>query len=183
MRIWFLLCLLFACLHADGQMRYRAPGTPVDSLPYMKYPVLPAFNILLTDSSTIVNTYNIPKGRPVVLMLFDPDCQHCRELTKMLTDSMESLKHIRFYMFTSAHSMEAIKKFKEDFSLDKYSNVEAIGRDYEFFFISYYGVRHVPDFALYDENRKLVKLFENFVTPDLLRQFTGKPLTPRPPQH
>lgn len=140
--------------------------------PYLKYPTLPAFNVLLSDSSTLFNTYNIPKGKPAVLMLFDPGCSHCQKFAKELTEKMDSLKNLRFYLVTSNQDMPAIRKFAEDYQLAKYPNIEVIGRDYEFFFISYYKVQSVPDLAIYDKNKKLVKLIDTKVTVDELLKHT-----------
>jgi thioredoxin-related protein len=168
----FLIVLLFVV----GNRATAQVATPAlvqaDSLPYLKYPTLPAFNILLPDSSTIFNTYNIPKGRPVVLMLFDPDCSHCKKLTQAITTGIDSLKGMRFYLVTANHSMQAIKKYSEDFQLSKYGNIEAIGRDYEFFFTSFYGVRSVPAIAIYDSKKKIVKLIDAHVTIEELYKYT-----------
>jgi hypothetical protein len=34
------------------------------------------------------------------------------------------------------------------------------GRDYEFFFGSFYKISYVPDLVLYDEHKKLIKLIQ-----------------------
>ena len=145
-----------------------------DSLPYQRFPSLPAFNIMLADSATIFNTYNIPGGKPIALMLFDPDCKHCKDLTKRMLAAMDSLQDIQFYMLTPAHSMAAIRKFSADFHLADYKNVRVVGRDYEFFFHEYYGVKFVPDIALYDKNKTIIKLFEANATVQDLYEATHK---------
>ena len=135
--------------------------TAADTLrPYQKYPVLPAFNILEMDSSTIFNTYNIPAGKPIALMLFSPDCKHCKRTIKALQSGMDSIKNIQFYLVTSTHSMTEIKEFYASHHLADYKNIHVVGRDYEFFYFTYYGTKFVPDIALYDEHKKLVKLIE-----------------------
>lgn len=162
--------LLTIALLLTGMAGIQAQDKPgqktdtIDTLPYLKYPRLPAFNILLTDSSTIFNTYNIPKGRPVMLMLFDPDCSHCKDEMKALLRGMDSLKDVRIYLVTTVHSISAIKQFYNDFHLADYQQIEAIGRDYEFFFVTYYGAKFVPDIVLYDENKQLIQLYERHAT-------------------
>jgi hypothetical protein len=105
-------------------------------------------------------------------MLFDPDCRHCKDLTKKMLKEMDSLKNIRFYLFTAAHSMTAIRKFYDDFHLADYPNIMVIGRDYEFFFHEFYGVKFVPDIALYDKDKNLIKLFEANATVKDLYEYT-----------
>lgn len=135
-----------------------------DSLPYMKYPEMPAFNLRLMDSATILNTFNIPPGQPVALMLFDPGCKHCHDVTTELMKGMDSLKNISFYFITFTDDFKAIRNFYNEFHMADHPNIKAVGRDYELFFIDYYGVNSFPDIALYNENKQIVQLFEGRVT-------------------
>lgn len=177
MKRLFLLVSAMVLLGA-GAKAQQATGSDTtarkDTLPYMKYPTLPAFNLLLMDSVTIFNTFNIPTGNPIALMLFDPDCRHCKDLIRRLTDGMDSLKQIQFYMVTPAHSMAALRKCYDDFGLAKYNNIKVVGRDYEFFFHDFYRVKFVPDIALYDRNKNLIKLFEANATVKDLYEYTLK---------
>lgn len=132
-------------------------------LPYQQYPKLPAFNIMLEDSS-LFNTFNIEPGPPIVLMLFSPDCKHCNDEMRLLTKGMDSLKDIRFYLVSSEMAFDQVHKFRVDHQLDKYVNIKTIGIDYRYFFVSYYGVREVPALVLYDGNKKLVRLWESTCT-------------------
>ncbi len=168
-----LTCLL--SISAYGQKKHKGEDTATqktDSLPYQKYPTLPAFNIMLRDSVTIFNTYNIPEGRPTLLMLFDPDCKHCKAEIRRLLDGMDSLKEIRFYLVTSVHDFKRIRDFYDEYHLGDYKNIEVVGRDYEYFFITYYGVKFVPDLVLYDTHKNLVKFFEGHVTVEELYRLT-----------
>ena len=146
----------------------------MDTLPYQKYPVLPAFNIMLTDSSTIFNTYNIPDGKPIVILFFDPDCRHCKAEIRLLLAGMDSLADVRFYFITSVHDFNKIRAFYEEYELKGYKNIEVFGRDYEYFFITYYGVKFVPDLVIYDEHKNLVKFFDGHVSVTDLYKLTHK---------
>jgi len=142
----------------------NAPATTDTLKPYQKYPTLPAFNIKLMDSATIFNTYNIPEGKPIALMLFSPDCGHCRRTIKSLIKGMDSLKDIQFYLITGYHGYGAIRDFYEEHHLSRYENIKMVGRDAEFFFIDFYKTKFVPDIVLYDSHKKLVKLIEGETT-------------------
>lgn len=152
---------LFAT-HAYAQAEATDVNKPAEdtAAPYMKYNRLPAFNIMMPDSVTIFNTYNIPDGKRVALFFFSPDCGHCHRTTQRIIDSMEMLQDVMFYMFTPMHDMNEIEKFKTRFRLNEFKNIVVVGRDYEFFFGSYYKVRVVPDIALYDAHKKFVKLIQ-----------------------
>lgn len=165
-----VLVAIIVCLTALGGKAQNAAAmhkiltTPKDSLPYRLNPVLPSFNIKLTDSATIFNTKDIPEGQPTVLMLFSPDCRHCQDIIQMLLNKMDSLSDVRFCMFSNTHNVTDIRNFSDNYHLQNYKNIIAVGQDYEFFFLTHYGTRYVPDFAVYDKHNKLIKLYESSVT-------------------
>jgi thiol-disulfide isomerase/thioredoxin len=154
-------CFMANCLHGQEKTDVPAKDTV---LPYRQYPTLPAFNILMMDSTTIFNTYNIPTGGPIALFFFSTDCGHCKRTTRRLIDSMEMLTDIRFYMITPVHSMTELRNFYTEFHMERYENIKLVGRDYEFFFGTFYKTRYVPDVALYDGQKKLIKLIEGETT-------------------
>lgn len=157
-----LIVFLLLLSGSYGTMAQRGTTQPKrDSLPYQKYPTLPAFNLLMTDSSTIFNTYNIPEGKPTVLMFFSPDCDHCQQTTRALTDRMDSLKQVQFYLFTPM-SLSMIRDFAAKQHLGQYKNI-TIGQDYEYFFPGFYGASYVPYVAVYDRKKRFVKMWEGRV--------------------
>jgi thiol-disulfide isomerase/thioredoxin len=128
--------------------------------PFRKYPTLPAFNVLEMDSTTIFNTFNIPKGRKIVLVMFSPDCSHCKRLTDKLTAGMDSLANLDFYFITPYSKMEEIQKFYALHKLAAYKNVKLVGRDTEFFSARFYELHMFPAIAVYDEQKKLIDMVE-----------------------
>lgn len=178
-----ITALSIACLFSLGALAQGRkpppplpdPNVPKDSLPYKKYPTLPAFNILLRDSVTVFNTYNIPSGRPIGLMLFSPDCHHCHDITKLLVAGMDSLKDIRFVMVSTSGNMQAVRKFYDEFNIGQYKNIEAVGWDFDFFFLSYYAAMRIPDIVLYDADKKLIKMIEaSFTVRDIYEAVYGR---------
>ena len=159
--IFFLLLVGASAKAQDDTTKPQKAAT--DSLPYLKYPTVPAFNIMQLDSN-IFNTFNIPNGQPIALVFFDPDCKHCKATIKSFTEHMDSMANIQFYLFSARHDLDAIKGFYNKFHLEKYPNIKVVGMDTEFFFFSYYKVKFVPDIALYDREKKLIKLFEGAAT-------------------
>ena len=169
MRKTFLLItaisiLAFNAGAQEGKGTNKAGAQQDIVLPYKKFPTLPAFNIRLMDSATIFNTYTIPEGNPIALFFFDPECSHCQAVTKELLKEMDKIKEIQFYMITPVHSASALRKYYNDYHLSDYKNIIMAGRDFEYFFGSYYGIKYVPDLALYDSHKKLIGLFEGAIT-------------------
>lgn len=149
------LLLAFLLYAAAGMAQGAA-----DSLPYLKDPVLPAFNVELLDSS-VFSTANIPAGKPTILMFFSPDCEHCRDLTQTLTTKMDSLSGAQFYLLTWM-PMGLTKVFYRVLNLKDYPNV-TVGRDFTYFFPSFFKVNKVPYLALYDRKKRFVHLYDGHV--------------------
>lgn len=163
----FLLYITFSVYNVSAQDSRKDPL-------YKKYPELPAFNILQPDSLHIFNTYTVQKGRPVAIILFDPSCKHCKELTDALMKGMDSISNIDFYFVTPAPRMSEIKQFAAEHQFEKYPNVKMCGKDTEFFFIDYFGVNSFPDAALYDADKKFVHLFQGRFTVQDFYEYTHK---------
>ena len=175
-----LLLLCFLCVFSataiyaqDGSSREN-PAKDSQTPPYMKYRKLPAFNVRLMDSVTIFNTYNIPSGKITGLLLFDPDCSHCKRTMARLVKGMDSLKNVQFYLLTPVHSMTMVRDFYKKFHLARFKNIKIVGRDYNFFFADYYKVMSVPDLALYDKHKDFMTLIKGeFTVADVYKYTHG----------
>jgi len=142
--------------------------------PYQKNTKLPAFRIMMLDSSTVLNTFNIPEGKPVLLFYFGAECDHCQKTWDALVKDIDSLQDYRIYMF-SFSPIYQIKKFAEKNKLNKYTNV-IVGRDEDLFFPSFYGARSVPYLAVYNKKKKFVTKFDGHVSvKELYEAETAKP--------
>jgi len=118
---------------------------------------LPAFNILLPDSSTLFNTANIPKGTPLVLMYFLPNCPYSQGEMKNIINNISNFRNIRFFICTS-QPLEQLKGFYTYFNLDKYPNITA-GVDFKHFVPDYFKPMAVPFTMIYNKNQQLTKAF------------------------
>jgi peroxiredoxin len=119
--------------------------------------LLPSFNLLLMDSTTKINTKNIPTGQPIVLFFFSPICPYCRAQTEEIVDNMNTFTNVKFY-FLSIFPLEQIKKYYDHYDLQKYHNI-TVGQDYDIYFGKYFKASGVPYTAIYDKNKKLTQLF------------------------
>lgn len=118
---------------------------------------LPEFSLLLPDSSTVVNTRNIPEGKAIVLFFFSPYCPYCREQTKEIIDDMDKLKSIQFY-FITRFSIRELQEFNKEFELDRYTNITT-GVDVANFLSPYFEIAGVPYTAIYGKKKMLNKAF------------------------
>ncbi len=162
------LCFLYFCLGASAQEK------PADTIPpFKKYPKLPAFNMLELDSTTIFNTFNIPEGRPTILMFFSPDCDHCQMVTDSITKHLDEMKGVQIYMLTIM-SIPETKKFAEKLHLERYKNIRLF-KDQDFFFPRFYKASYVPYIVVYDKHKKLVEAYEGGAKiSELIHAVSGK---------
>lgn len=118
---------------------------------------LPEFNLLLTDSTTWLNTRNIPAGKPTVLFYFSPTCPYCRAQTEEIIEDMDKLKSMQFYFITSS-SLAGLKSFCKEFELSKYRNIIS-GVDTGHIVSDYFEIEGVPYTAIFNKNKKLNKSY------------------------
>jgi len=137
-----------------------------DTVPaFKKNPHIPAFEILQTDSTWFANT-DIPKNKPVVIVYFSPECGHCQLTAQEFAKSMDELKDV-FLIWVSRYSPEQIKKFAEEYQLNRFENVR-LGRDTKYFIPVFYDIKFTPFMAVYDKKGKLVKTYPEGTHPDTL---------------
>lgn len=118
---------------------------------------LPAFNLLLADSTTRFNTASIPSGKPVVLFYFGPYCPYSRAQMEEILNHMESLNNIRFYLVTN-YPFSDMKTFYTHYQLSKYPNI-TVGADNQNFFGQYFEARGFPYTAIYGKDKRLKRAF------------------------
>jgi thiol-disulfide isomerase/thioredoxin len=118
---------------------------------------LPPFDLLLPDSLTHINTGEIKSGRPIALLYFSPDCEHCQQETKSIIEHMDSLRDVNFYFITN-DSIQRIKVFSAVYQLQKYPNI-TLGWDNQFLFLRHFKGAVPPYMVLYDRNLQQLGIF------------------------
>ena len=114
---------------------------------------LPAFNLLLTDSTSNFSTGTIPLGQPTALFYFSPHCPYCRAEMKEILQNMDELKGIRFCLITDLPFRE-MKHFYKEYKLGNYANI-TVGYDSVYAFAYYFKAQGVPYTAIYGRDKKL----------------------------
>jgi thiol-disulfide isomerase/thioredoxin len=118
---------------------------------------LPSFNLLLLDSTTILNTSQIPEGKPFVMLYFAPDCDHCQRVIKDLLKNMDKAKDTKFYLFT-ANRFNELKEFNKEYNLSSFKNI-VVGRDYELFMVRKVSDAIPPYLTIYDKYKERRAIF------------------------
>jgi hypothetical protein len=153
-------------LCADTAKAQRSGGVKDTSAPYLHSPGLPAFDVLLTDSITTFNTSGIPGGKPVVFIMFSPDCDHCEQLTRGLLNSLDRFRSVRICLL-SPMPLYQIRAFAEHMQLSNYRQL-MVGQDKDYFFGYFFHASTVPFIAIYNADRQLVRVLDQPRTIDAL---------------
>lgn len=122
-----------------------------------KFETIPAFNVYTVPDSTAFTNKNLLKNKPLVIMFFSPDCEHCQKETKELLAYKEELKNIQILM-VSPSSYSMLKQFYQEYGLSAMSNIK-LGNDLNYALGSIYQLRTFPSMFVYDQTGKLAKAF------------------------
>ena len=120
-------------------------------------PIAP-YRIFTTDS-VFVTPVNLPKGKPVMIIYFSPDCSHCQRMMYELKPKLKQLSHIQVVMITwsAKYDIRAIREFKRDYGLKSQPNFIIGSEGYTRLVQNYYNIQTTPFIALYNSNGALLK--------------------------
>lgn len=139
--------------------------------PYKQFPTVPPFNILLTDSLTQYGKEDLPKRKAALIMLFSPECDHCRHQTDSILANMKRFKNIQIVM-ASVLPFDYIRRFYVEYKLDQYPNI-VVGRDSRFLLPGFFQSHSLPVLGLYDKKKNLIEVVEGTMpVPTLLSKFS-----------
>ncbi len=97
-------------------------------------------------------------GGPLLIVHFDPDCEHCEYEIEGLFGSRESLKGCKVLLVTGADTASARSFVRRHGLLDYHSFVVLLDTAYQF--DSQFGTGLIPANFIYDSDLRLVKLLE-----------------------
>ncbi|HET9056492.1 MAG TPA: hypothetical protein VFN30_06570 [Chitinophagaceae bacterium] len=147
---------------------------PADSVkaPYLLDKKLPFFKIMLTDSSFFYKD-NLKKNRATIIILFSPECDHCKKQIEQLIQNIDKFKKTQILMI-SPLPFTKIKEFYNEYQIHRYKNIK-MGKDALYFFANYFQTHYIPFIAAYDKNKQLIKGWEGNVNTDDLIKAVNQP--------
>lgn len=122
--------------------------TPIE-FAYKRIPTIPPYNLRSVADSVLFTKADLKKKRPVIIMIFSPDCDHCIHATENLLANINLYRKAQIIMVSSL-SYKSTQKFYDDLKLVQYPNIK-VGYDKDRFLSSFYEVRNFPSIFLYDK--------------------------------
>jgi thioredoxin-related protein len=152
MKYFIFLCLLISSIPGNTQQN------DVSIPPYKRFPTLPPIQLLLGDSITRYTKENIPEKKPVLVMLFSPECSHCQHTAEEMYQHKEDLKDIQIVMATILN-LTQMNDFMQRYKLNEMPNIVA-GKDIFFLLPPFYDIKNFPYMAMYNKKGNLIMGFE-----------------------
>jgi len=130
---------------------------------------MPAFKMTLSNGKTF-NSSELPKGKPLILIYFDPDCDHCQRLMDTLFKKINDFKKAELVMVTYK-SVTDLPAFEKKHNTHNYANIKVGTEGTVFYLRNYFKLEIMPFTVLYDKKGNYVYSFRK-ETPvaDLIRR-------------
>lgn len=123
--------------------------------PYKRFPTVPPIQILLSDSTTLYTKKDLSSHKPVLIMVFNPECEHCQHETEDLIAHKKELKDVQIVMIT-VEPLWKMKDFISKYGLNNYSNI-IVGKDIYYILPVFYDIHNIPYLAMYNKKGDLIE--------------------------
>ena len=174
MFLLFILISLTFCSFSQADSAKKSSSYSqqenVTEPPYKRFPTVPPLKLLLLDSTSYFSKNDLKKNKPVLIIVFNPDCEHCKHETEEIIKNIDSLKNIQIIMATIM-PFDLMKSFYENYDLQRFQNI-TVGKDVQYTLPSFYQMHFMPYLAMYDKKGKLLATFEGAMKmEDLIHTF------------
>jgi thiol-disulfide isomerase/thioredoxin len=131
---------------------------------------LPPIMVYTLDGKKITNK-DIKSDANLFVMLFNPTCSHCEDMTVLLEKNIGLFKKSKVLMVCASFMTPYLKDFETNYHIDQYptlnvaldSNLHLIDKTFQY--------KMLPQISVYDKDRKLVKVFTGEIAIDSLKQY------------
>ena len=149
--VTLLFALIFYSANAFSQPAEKLPG-------YLQNPAIPDFNIWRVEDSTAFTKKDLDPTKVTIMMVFGPECSHCKDATKKILEQIDLFKDVQIIMYAPTRHELAVNFYKE-MGLSGYPQF-IVGSDPPFHLGGFYQVSSLPTLFLYDKKGKFVKKYE-----------------------
>jgi thioredoxin-related protein len=109
----------------------------------------------MLSNGTYFSGKSLPKGRPVLLIYFQPDCDHCQKLMDAMFKRIKEFRNTDIVMVTFK-PVDELTGFEQRYQTFKFPNIKVGTEGTTYFLRYYYKLETTPFTALFDKKGKLV---------------------------
>lgn len=153
----FMVCSGIA--FAQQPTEYQKKGAP-----------LPKFIIEKTAGGTFTNA-NLNPGKPVMVMIFGPECDHCEHMVDSLKNIASMFKNTQLVMVAEDRNKKYMDAFIKKTGIASIPLFKNIGTNKGELIFAIYTYKVLPQITFYDGKHKLVKIFDGNYPLDSVKMF------------
>src|SRR5688572_5112996 len=120
---------------------------------------LPPFRLMLTNGK-FLDAKDLPQDKPVVVIYFAPDCDHCIVLMDAFFKKITDFKNASVVLATFKPSADLIP-FEKKYQTARYANMVVGTEGYTFYLRNHYRLQRTPFVAIYNRQKKLACSFRD----------------------
>lgn len=149
---------LFFCLLVEVSAFAQISNSGVRFPQYINEGTIPEFSVVTAPDSTIFTRKDLKKDKPLLIMIFSPDCSHCQHETQVIEKNMEHFKDAQILMVTWL-PYNTLVPFSEAYNTGKYQNI-ILAHDPHDFFYGYFEMHQYPKVIVYNKKGEYVSDYE-----------------------
>lgn len=185
-----LACLLFISSLSFGQKKAKTPDLRLLTIPgtaalrpvkdpssEVKFDYkqinapLPSFDIFNHENKNISKEV-LKHGGNLIVMIFNPVCDHCETQTRLFMDSISLFKKSKLLLIAAPIQSANLSYFESNVSFSKHSNTVTVSIDSAKVLDKIFNYIELPQLNIYDgKSLRLIKTFNSGAPLDSLRQY------------
>lgn len=119
---------------------------------------LPEINITQANGEKFT-TSQIPTEKPIALIYFSPECEHCQVFMKSFFEQAKSFDNVFVLMITYL-PLDRLVKFSEEYPVADYPNIVAGTEGMAFLVRDFFKIDNIPFAATYNKDGKLIATYD-----------------------
>jgi len=132
---------------------------------------IPNLNFVNTDKES-VTVKHIPTGKPLMLIYFRSDCDHCLHTAQTL--KQQAKNYPATIWMVSAEPIETLRTFEDMTGLYDVDNVTVM-QDHQQKMHTWFDFSKLPFIVVFDKNRKQLKTYDELPSAAIIKKLlTGK---------
>jgi len=132
---------------------------------------LPPIMVYTLDGRKITNK-DMNNDANLFVMLFNPTCSHCEEMTKQLERNIKLFNKSKILMVAPHTTKDYVQGFEDGYHTSKYAPIITMGVDSSMHLVDKtFQYKAIPQISIYDKDRKLIKVFSGEISIDSLKPY------------
>lgn len=130
---------------------------------------MPPIRMVTTDGKVITQN-DVANDANLLVMLFNPTCDHCQEETILLAKNIYLFKKTKALLMAAEGMKDYLEFFESATHVSEYPTLQ-MGLDSSKFIDKTFRYMDLPQINIYDKDRKLVRIFNGDTPLDSLKQY------------